>query len=157
MNKELMTLAHAAGQLAVGRGVMLSTAESCTGGLLAAALTHAPGASRWFARGFVCYSNAAKEDMLQVSPQILTDFGAVSEQTAAAMCHGVGEYSLAITGIAGPDGGENKPVGMVCFGWRCGETTHTATKYFNEHTPHNREEIRHLTACFALSEIANIL
>ncbi len=157
INEELITLAHNVGRLAVSRGVMLSTAESCTGGLLAAALTHAPGASCWFAHGFVCYSNASKEEMLHVSPQILNDFGAISEQTAAAMCQGAGKYSLAITGISGPDGSENKPVGMVCFGWQCGDITHTATKYFNQQKQHNREEIRQLAACFALSEIVNLL
>ncbi len=102
--------------------LMIATAESCTGGLLAACLTETAGASAVFERGFVTYSNQAKSALLDVSPELLARFGAVSEQTARAMAQGALAHSnanitLAITGIAGPGGGSReKPVGLVCFG-----------------------------------------
>lgn len=104
-------------------GWMCACAESCTGGMLAAALTDLPGSSHWFDRGFVTYSNAAKVQHLRVSVDTLERFGAVSEETAMEMAAGVlaaaGGVHLAIstTGIAGPEGATpGKPVGMVCFG-----------------------------------------
>ncbi|HTV32628.1 MAG TPA: CinA family protein [Methylocella sp.] len=107
----------------------LATAESCTGGLLAGLLTSIAGASDVFDRGFVTYSNAAKQELLGVSPETLARFGAVSHETARAMAEGVlshsaADLSLSITGIAGPGGGsKEKPVGLVYFGraWRHGE------------------------------------
>lgn len=101
----------------------LATAESCTGGGLAEILTRIPGSSAWFERGFITYSNAAKQEMLAVPAETLEQFGAVSEATASAMAKGAVEnshadYGVAITGIAGPDGGtKEKPVGTVCFAW----------------------------------------
>ena len=101
----------------------LVTAESCTGGGLAEILTRIPGSSFWFERGFVSYSNESKQDLLFVPADTLEQFGAVSEETAFAMAEGAlknsrADYSVAITGIAGPDGGtESKPVGTVCFAW----------------------------------------
>ena len=101
----------------------LATAESCTGGGLAEILTRIPGSSVWFERGFVTYSNEAKQEMLSVLPETLEQYGAVSEETASAMAKGAvdnshADYGVAITGIAGPDGGtEDKPVGTVCFAW----------------------------------------
>ncbi|WP_330082511.1 CinA family protein [Methylocystis iwaonis] len=103
------------------RGFRVATAESCTGGLVSAALTDIPGASDVFDRGFVTYSNAAKIDMLGVSDAILAAHGAVSAETAQAMARGALEHSLAdvavaITGVAGPGGGTpQKPVGLVHF------------------------------------------
>ena len=103
------------------RGLMVATAESCTGGLVAAALTEIAGSSDVVDRGFVTYSNAAKEAMLGVPPATLKRYGAVSAQTAAAMAAGALRYSqanlsVAITGIAGPVGGtRTKPVGLVHF------------------------------------------
>lgn len=107
------------------------TAESCTGGGIARALTELPGSSDWFERGFVTYSNEAKREMLGVSRQTLERFGAVSEQTAREMAEGAlrhsrGHAAIAVTGIAGPSGGSaDKPVGMVVFAWavRDGGTT----------------------------------
>ncbi len=102
---------------------MLVTAESCTGGGLAEILTRVPGSSAWFERGFVSYSNAAKQDLLGVPLETLQQFGAVSEETAHAMAKGAVEnsqadYGVAITGIAGPDGGtSDKPVGTICLAW----------------------------------------
>ncbi|MES2772223.1 MAG: nicotinamide-nucleotide amidohydrolase family protein [Pseudomonadota bacterium] len=101
----------------------ISTAESCTGGWVAQSLTTLAGSSTWFERGFVCYSNAAKQEMLGVSAKLLEQFGAVSEECAAAMAlgalhHSHANWALAVTGIAGPSGGSaQKPVGTVCFAW----------------------------------------
>jgi nicotinamide-nucleotide amidase len=102
-------------------GLRISTAESCTGGMVAAALTDVAGSSDVFDRGFVTYSNAAKVEMLGVSPETLADHGAVSEAVAREMAEGALERSgaglaVAITGIAGPGGSEFKPEGRVCFG-----------------------------------------
>ncbi len=101
------------------QGIMVATAESCTGGLVSALLTEIPGSSSVFERGFVTYSNQAKEDLLGVSKGILEKHGAVSSEVAEAMARGAlthsnADASLAITGIAGPDGGtKEKPVGLV--------------------------------------------
>lgn len=103
-------------------GVTVATAESCTGGLLAAAITHAAGASAVFERGFVTYSNASKMALLNVSERLLVKHGAVSELVALAMAEGARaraetDLAIAVTGIAGPDGGSPaKPVGLVWFG-----------------------------------------
>lgn len=98
----------------------IATAESCTGGLIAGAITDVPGASDMFDRGFVTYSNAAKVEMLGVSKQLLSAHGAVSEPVASAMAEGTllrstADLGLAVTGIAGPGGSEAKPEGRVCF------------------------------------------
>ncbi len=101
----------------------LVTAESCTGGGLAEILTRIPGSSAWFERGFVTYSNESKNELLSVSRDTLDQYGAVSNETAIAMAEGAlknshADYSVSITGIAGPDGGtDDKPVGTVCFAW----------------------------------------
>jgi len=120
---DLETLAVAVGTRLLERGEWLATAESCTGGWVAQAVTAIAGSSTWFDRGFVTYSNAAKMDMLGVAETTLERHGAVSEATARAMAQGVlahsrAYWSLAITGIAGPTGGTaEKPVGTVCFAW----------------------------------------
>ena len=103
------------------RLVMIATAESCTGGLIAGALTEVPGSSDGFDRGFVTYSNAAKMQMLGVRAETLDTHGAVSEQVAAEMAQGALRQSdagiaVSVTGIAGPGGSEHKPEGRVCFG-----------------------------------------
>lgn len=103
-------------------GKYISTAESCTGGLVASYLTSISGSSEYFATGIVSYSNEAKMKLLNVSPKTLEEFGAVSEETAREMALGVmqvagSDIAVSITGVAGPGGGtEVKPVGMVCFG-----------------------------------------
>lgn len=102
-------------------GVMIATAESCTGGMIVAALTDVAGSSDVVDRGFVTYSNAAKIDMLGVSPETLARTGAVSEEIAREMAQGALTHSAAglavsVTGIAGPGGSEHKPEGRVCFG-----------------------------------------
>ena len=103
------------------RRVMIATAESCTGGLIAGARTEVPGSSDEFDRGFVTYSNAAKMQMLGVRAETLDTHGAVSEQVAAEMAQGALRQSdagiaVSVTGIAGPGGSEHKPEGRVCFG-----------------------------------------
>ena len=102
-------------------GYRISTAESCTGGMVAAALTDVAGSSDMFDRGFVSYSNQAKIEMLGVSAALLAEFGAVSEAVAGAMAtgaltHSQADLAVSITGIAGPGGSEFKPEGRVCFG-----------------------------------------
>ena len=117
---------QAAQQLAdnlIKQQLMAVTAESCTGGGIAQVLTEIPGSSRWFERGFVSYSNEAKQDLLGVSAATLAAHGAVSEETALEMARGAvshsrGHISVAVTGIAGPDGGTpDKPVGTVWIAW----------------------------------------
>lgn len=120
---ELTKLAIQLGIALKANGQMLALAESCTGGMVAEAVTGIAGSSQWFERGFVTYSNPSKIDMLGVDAQVIADFGAVSEQTAQAMALGAlkrsqAQLAASITGIAGPDGGSTeKPVGTVCFSW----------------------------------------
>ena len=105
------------------RRLMLATAESCTGGWIAQAVTSVPGSSAWFERGFVTYSNRSKKEMLGVRARTLVRHGAVSEavareMAAGALAHSRAQLALAVTGVAGPEGGTKaKPVGMVCFAW----------------------------------------
>lgn len=116
--------------LARERGVMIATAESCTGGMVAAALTDIPGSSAVVDRGFVTYSNGAKQQMLGVQADTLKAHGAVSEEVAAEMATGArmnsaAQLTVSITGIAGPGGSEFKPEGRVCFG--LSDSTETTT------------------------------
>jgi len=115
---------------------MLVTAESCTGGWVAQAVTSVAGSSAWFERGYVTYSNAAKREALGVRKTTLARYGAVSEQTAREMARGAlergsGTIAVSVTGIAGPGGGSpGKPVGMVCFAWARGRGVASETKRF---------------------------
>ena len=140
----------------------LAVAESCTGGGLAYHLTDIPGSSAWFERGFVTYSNQAKEDMLSVNHQTLSTYGAVSEQTAREMAEGVllhsqAQISIAITGIAGPDGGTpDKPVGTVWFAWsHKNSSIHTKSTMLT--LQGNRQEIREQAIRFALETLSQDL
>jgi nicotinamide-nucleotide amidase len=123
MEPELVALSEALGATCRARGLLVATAESCTGGWAAQVITHTAGSSAWFERGFVTYTNASKTDMLGVRMDTITQFGAVSLETAGEMAQGAlansrASIALAITGIAGPTGGsKDKPVGTVCFGW----------------------------------------
>jgi nicotinamide-nucleotide amidase len=118
-----VALAAELGRSLSARGWRVAVAESCTGGLVAGAITAIAGSSEWFDRGFVTYSNEAKHEMLDVPTTLIDEFGAVSEPVAAAMARGArsrsrAQCALAVTGVAGPGGGTAaKPVGMVCFGW----------------------------------------
>lgn len=111
------------GQRLIARGWMVSTVESCTGGLIAAALTEVAGSSAWFERGFVTYSNEAKTEAVGVPSDLIVAHGAVSEAVAASMARGAllasrARIAASVTGVAGPGGGSvEKPVGTVCFGW----------------------------------------
>ncbi|WP_322997750.1 nicotinamide-nucleotide amidohydrolase family protein [Castellaniella sp.] len=157
IDRDLRALAGEFGAALRAAGWMCATAESCTGGLLAGAITSCPGSSQWFERGFVTYSNAAKAEQLRVSVDTLERYGAVSEETAMEMAGGVlgavpaARLALATTGIAGPDGATpGKPVGMVCFGiaHRAGSgiTTRAVTRIFEG----DREAIRLAAVRFAL-------
>jgi nicotinamide-nucleotide amidase len=123
IDDSLVSLARRLGTAAIARGAMIATAESCTGGLVAGAITAIAGSSSWFERGFVTYSNLAKEQELGVGQSTIERFGAVSEETARAMAEGAvrassAQWAVAVTGIAGPDGGTpEKPVGTVWFAW----------------------------------------
>jgi nicotinamide-nucleotide amidase len=122
MNTQALCAQLADALLASGR--MLATAESCTGGMIAAACTDLSGSSQWFERGFVTYSNAAKTELLGVDPALIAQHGAVSELVARAMAFGAVRHSqaqvgVAVTGVAGPTGGSpDKPVGTVWFGFQ---------------------------------------
>ena len=131
----MTTLAEQLLELAVKLGATVTTAESCTGGMVAAAITDVAGSSAIFERGFVTYSNVAKQQMLGVSEASLDTHGAVSEEVAAEMARGAREaagasVAVSITGIAGPGGSEFKPEGRVCFGIYDGETVMTETVEF---------------------------
>ena len=123
MNDTIRSLASQLGQELLARSLMMTSAESCTGGRVAGALTDIAGSSAWFERGFVTYSNHAKVEMLAIAPELIERHGAVSEEVARAMAEGAllesrAQVAVSITGIAGPGGGtRDKPVGTVCFAW----------------------------------------
>ncbi|WOI54448.1 CinA family protein [Parvularcula sp. LCG005] len=138
------------------RGMKITTAESCTGGLIAAALTDIPGASATFTHGFVTYSNQAKQDMLDVSTDDLERYGAVSAEVAIAMVNGAcrkaeADLALAVTGIAGPGGGTaEKPVGLVYIA----AATQTSSRVYRHLYPQgSRSFIRLLTVRSALTHL----
>lgn len=123
VNDKLLKLAIKLGEKLKAEQRVLTLAESCTGGLASAYVTEVAGSSTWFDRGFITYSNASKQDLLNVQNDTLERFGTVSEETAiemalGALSDGRADIAVAITGIAGPDGGsDSKPVGTVCFAW----------------------------------------
>lgn len=146
--------------LARANGMRLTTAESCTGGMIAAALTDIAGSSDVFDRGFVTYSNAAKIDMLGVRPETLAAHGAVSEQIAHEMATGAltranATLAIATTGIAGPGGSEFKPEGRVCFGLAVtGQPVQTCTVEFG---PLGRAAVRTAATEYALGLLLQAL
>ena len=142
------------------QGLMLATAESCTGGWVAQVVTSVAGSSEWFERGFVAYTNLAKREMLGVSTTTLSRYGAVSEQCARAMAEGAlthshAQVALAITGIAGPSGGTpEKPVGTVCFAWAGKKRdTNSAKHLFTG----DRESVRRQSVAMALQGLLEYL
>ncbi|WJF89881.1 CinA family protein [Paraburkholderia bonniea] len=155
----LHQLAQQVGERLLDAHATLATAESCTGGMVASAITGIAGSSGWFERGFVTYSNQAKSEMLGVPARLIEAHGAVSEPVAQAMAEGAlrhskAQASLAITGIAGPSGGsEAKPVGTVSFGWSYGRHTRVATVRFDG----NRQQVRQQAAEHALRELLVLL
>lgn len=159
-----LLLAEKLGTLLKKKAMFIATAESCTGGLVAASCTAIDGSSQWFERGFVTYSNAAKQEDLQVNVDTLERFGAVSEETAMEMASGVlasvagVQVAVSTTGIAGPTGATpGKPVGMVCFGIaRCtkdGIVTRAYTQIFEG----DRTAIRDQAVVFILTTTADLL
>jgi nicotinamide-nucleotide amidase len=137
----------------------LATAESCTGGMVATAITDISGSSGWFERGFITYSNQAKHEMIGVPTDMLDKHGAVSDPVARAMAEGAlrnsrAQVSVAITGIAGPGGGtKEKPVGMVVFAWSNRLHTEVETVVFKG----DREQIRVQAAAHALRGLLTLL
>jgi nicotinamide-nucleotide amidase len=152
-------LAARVGKALQKKGWFLATAESCTGGGVAQAITDIPGSSEWFDCGFVAYSNASKSEMLDVSPALIAQHGAVSEEIAAAMAEGAlansnASVTVSTTGIAGPTGAvPGKPVGTVCFGWTIDDTTHTERLVFKG----DRQAVREQTVVHALEGLLRYL
>ncbi|MDR0577285.1 MAG: CinA family protein [Candidatus Accumulibacter sp.] len=150
----LESLAGRVGAALLAGGLTLATAESCTGGWISQCLTAIAGSSAWFERGFVTYSNAAKQETLGVPEAALAAHGAVSQPVAVAMAEGAlrhsrADWAVAVTGIAGPGGGSaEKPVGTVCFAWAArdgGTTTETC------HFAGDRQAVRARSAARALA------
>jgi nicotinamide-nucleotide amidase len=153
-------LAQKVGELLKRNRQVLVTAESCTGGWAAQAVTSVAGSSGWFERGFVTYSNEAKHELLNVSENTLKNHGAVSEQTAREMALGAlgqsrGTVAVAITGVAGPAGGsKEKPVGTVCFAWAGkGAAVRSETRHFTG----DRESVRRQSVVRALEGVIESL
>ncbi len=138
----------------------LSTAESCTGGMVAASITELAGSSEWFERGYVTYSNQSKSEDIDVSKNLIEQHGAVSDQVARAMALGAkqnsgSDLSLSITGIAGPTGGSpEKPIGTVCFAWTlANDQIVSETKHFEG----NRQQIRQQACDFSLRKLLSLV
>ncbi len=149
------SLAEEVGRVLTWRGWMLATAESCTGGGIAACVTEVPGSSAWFDRGWVTYSNASKCAMLGVDLTLIAQYGAVSEAVVGAMASGAlarsaAQMALAVSGVAGPSGGSrDKPVGTVCLAWAWDGQVETVTRHFDG----NRESVRRQAALGALEGV----
>ena len=157
---DTFTLSARVGEALLARGWQLATAESCTGGAIAAAITDIAGSSHWFDRGFVTYSNQAKQDMLGVRAATLETAGAVSEATVVEMASGAlarsqAQLTLAVSGIAGPGGGSvEKTVGTVCLAWAVeGEPPLVRT----EHFAGDRAAVRAQTVEHALQGVLDML
>ncbi len=155
----LTTIATLVGAKLKARGQMLASAESCTGGWVAQAVTAISGSSEWFDRGFVTYSNAAKQEMLGVAATTLERHGAVSEETAremasGAIAHSHAQVAVAITGVAGPTGGSaEKPVGMVCFAWATQDALSAETCHFAG----DRNAVRRQSVIRALQGVLEVI
>lgn len=158
MNR-IIDLATRAGTTLKAKGLLLATAESCTGGGIAHAVTEIAGSSEWFDCGFVTYSNTSKIRLLNVSAAVIAQFGAVSEEIADAMAKGAlanskAQVAISTTGIAGPGGAmPGKPVGTVCFGWSYGGKTWTERLIFDG----NRQSVREQTIIHSLQGMLRLL
>ena len=143
----------------LAKGQMMATAESCTGGMIAAACTDLAGSSAWFDRGFVSYSNAAKTELLGVPEALIAEHGAVSEPVVRAMAQGALQHSraqvaVAVTGVAGPGGGSaGKPVGSVWFGWATPAGVVTKLCHFEG----DRHQVRQASVQHALQRLVDLL
>jgi nicotinamide-nucleotide amidase len=155
----VVTSAEQLAEMLVRRGWMLATAESCTGGLIAAACTDLAGSSNWFERGFVTYSNEAKTELLGVDAKTIAIHGAVSEavvraMAAGAVSHSRARVSMAVTGVAGPTGGsKDKPVGTVWFGFMVDAELTSEARLF----PGDRAAVRAATVEYALRRLVELL
>jgi nicotinamide-nucleotide amidase len=153
------TLPALVADLMLEKGLFLATAESCTGGMIAAACTDLAGSSAWFDRGFVTYSNAAKTEMLGVAPALIAQHGAVSEAVVRAMAtgalaHARAQVAVAVTGVAGPGGGSaDKPVGTVWIGFALAGQVHAECQDF----PGDRALVRAATVQYALRRLSELL
>ena len=160
MDTVLYELAEKAGRTLSDRGLMLVTAESCTGGWIAEAVTAVPGSSGWFERGFVTYTNISKREMLGVRAETLEKQGAVSEAVVLEMAAGALEGShaqvgIAVSGVAGPSGGTaEKPVGTVCFAWAM---KNGPTKAETRRFPGDREAVRRESVIYALEVMIELI
>lgn len=159
-DQKLEELAEELGKILIQRGLMLVSAESCTGGWIGRTVTSIPGSSKWYERGFITYSNNSKSEMLGVNHRSLEKFGAVSEQIATEMAAGAisnscAQVSIAVTGIAGPGGAtEGKPVGMICHSWAIKDGLARTAVCFLEG---ERESIRKQAVAIALQGTINLL
>lgn len=163
MDDALSAVSRDIGYCLVARGWTLATAESCTGGWIAQVVTASAGSSAWFDRGFVTYSNKAKQQMLGVSADTLARHGAVSEATvremaAGALTHSDAQVALSVSGIAGPGGATaDKPVGTICLAWAFpGGRIESQTMYFDgDRESIRRQSVIHALA-MAISRIPNV-
>lgn len=159
MTNDIIDLAARVGQALQAKGLLLATAESCTGGGVAQAITEIAGSTGWFDCGFITYSNASKTELLDVPAALIAQMGTVSEEVAAAMATGAlacsnAHVALSTTGIAGPSGAvPGKPVGTVCFGWARGESTHTERLVFAG----DRRSVREQTVVHALQGLLRFI
>jgi nicotinamide-nucleotide amidase len=159
VTNDILDLAARAGRTLEAKRLVLATAESCTGGGVAQAVTEIAGSTGWFECGFVTYSNASKAEMLDVSPALIAQFGSVSEEVAAAMAEGAlansaADVTISTTGIAGPSGAvPGKPVGTVCFGWAKGDVTLTERRVFTG----DRKAVREQTVAHALQGLLRFI
>ena len=159
-DQQLSELAHRLGEALCARELMIATAESCTGGWVAQVITSVPGSSQWFERGFITYSNRAKQEMLAVREATLEAHGAVSEATVTEMAEGALRHShaqvgLAVSGIAGPGGAVlDKPVGTVCLAWA---GVGVATRARTEHFAGGRQEVRRAAVAATLAGVLELL
>jgi nicotinamide-nucleotide amidase len=156
----LQTMARAVGERLLARQQALATAESCTGGLIAKLCTDSAGSSRWFERGLVTYSNAAKQELLGVPAEVIGRAGAVSAETVQAMVQGMlarapVQWAVAVSGIAGPDGGSaDKPVGTVWIGWGGSAVVASCSRF---RFGGDRDAVRRLSAQAALEGLLVLL
>lgn len=153
------TLVKNIGAILQKKGQTLSVAESCTGGLVGLLLTSEPGSSEWFIGGIIAYADRIKTDLLGVPKEMIQKYGSVSNEVVAAMAGGIRsltgtDYSLSVSGIAGPAGGTlEKPVGTVCMAVDSARSCTTAMKCFSDplSNPHTREVVRKASASYLLS------
>jgi nicotinamide-nucleotide amidase len=163
VSDRLEVAARALGDMLKQRGLMLATAESCTGGLISAAITAVAGSSDWFERGFVTYSNQAKHDLLGVPMEVIVTHGAVSEDVARAMVAGAiaqsrAQVALSVTGIAGPSGGsQDKPVGLVWHGFAAQAGNALRIEAIRQQYRGNRAQVREQAASFAIEHMGSAL